>query len=174
MLTLLGVVPTAVIGPSLGQPVHGGILALAPLVIGLPLLSAAVLLLLGRRADRWGHWLGVLVPLAGFVVGALELFQLMSRPADQRVLDLRLFDWIDTGTLHLQAGLRIDPLTPSRRSTPRTKVVLPAPSIPSSATTSGPRRADGRWTSHAPRRAPAASVASSSASARLAAPGISD
>jgi NADH-quinone oxidoreductase subunit L len=111
MLTLLGAVPTAVIGPSHGIPVHGGVLALAPLVIGLPLLSAAVLLLLGRRADRWGHWLGVLVPLAGFVVSAMELFQLLGRPADQRVLDLRLFDWIDTGTLHLQAGLRIDPLS---------------------------------------------------------------
>ena len=29
------------------------------LLIAIPLASAAVLLLLGRRADRWGHWLGV-------------------------------------------------------------------------------------------------------------------
>ena len=30
------------------------------LLIAIPLASAAILLLLGRRADRWGHWLGVL------------------------------------------------------------------------------------------------------------------
>ncbi len=29
------------------------------LLIAAPLLSAAVLIGLGRRADRWGHWLGV-------------------------------------------------------------------------------------------------------------------
>ena len=29
------------------------------LLVAIPLASAAILLLLGRRADRWGHWLGV-------------------------------------------------------------------------------------------------------------------
>ena len=108
---LASAAPTAQIGPADVLPVHGGILALAPVLVGLPLLSAAVLLLLGRRADRWGHWLGVLAPAVGFVVAASELVNLTGRPADQRVLDLRLFDWIDAGTLHLSAGLRIDPLS---------------------------------------------------------------
>ena len=30
------------------------------LLVAIPLVSAAVLLVLGRRADRWGHVLGVL------------------------------------------------------------------------------------------------------------------
>ena len=38
------------------------------MLVGIPLLSAAVLLLLGRRADRWGHWLGVLVRRNAIVV----------------------------------------------------------------------------------------------------------
>ena len=29
------------------------------LLIAIPLASAAILLLLGKRADKWGHWLGV-------------------------------------------------------------------------------------------------------------------
>ncbi len=108
---LASTVPSAQIGPATVLPVHGGVLALAPALVGLPLLSAAILLLVGRRADRWGHWLGVLAPAVGFVVAASELVNLTGRPADQRVLDLRLFDWIDAGALHLSAGLRIDPLS---------------------------------------------------------------
>ena len=36
-----------------------GAASLAWLLFALPALGAAVLLLAGRRADRWGHWLGV-------------------------------------------------------------------------------------------------------------------
>ena len=109
--TVPGALPTASIGPAPGLPVSGGVLLLAPLLIGLPLASAGVLLLLGRRADRWGHWFGVLVSAAAFVVGALATLALLDRPSADRVLDVRLFSWIDTGALHLQAGLRIDPLS---------------------------------------------------------------
>ena len=45
-----------------------GIQSAAWLLIALPLLSAAVLLLLGRRADKWGHLLGALVPVVLFVL----------------------------------------------------------------------------------------------------------
>lgn len=85
--------------------------SLAPLLVAVPLASAAVLLLLGRAADRWGHWLGVLASTASFVVGALLLFELLGRPADDRVVDVHLFDWISAGGLDLAAGLRVDPLS---------------------------------------------------------------
>lgn len=85
--------------------------SLAPLLVAVPLASAAVLLLLGRRADRWGHWLGVLASTAAFVVGALLLIDLLGRPASDRVVDVHLFDWISAGQFDLSAGLRVDPLS---------------------------------------------------------------
>ncbi|MGN8247271.1 NADH-quinone oxidoreductase subunit L [Cellulomonas soli] len=88
-----------------------GLVSLAPWLVGLPLLSAAVLLLLGRRADRWGHWLGVAASSAAFVLGAALLLDLLGRPADARILDVDLGTWIDAGTFDLSAGVRIDPLS---------------------------------------------------------------
>lgn len=85
--------------------------SIAPLLVAVPLASAAVLLLLGRRSDRWGHWLGVLASTAAFVVGALLLIDLLGRPADDRVLAVHLFDWIQVGGFDLAAGLRVDPLS---------------------------------------------------------------
>lgn len=85
--------------------------SVAALLVAVPLASAALLLLLGRRSDRWGHWLGVLASTAAFAVGAYLLTQLLSRPADDRVLDLHLFDWIQVGRFDLAAGLRVDPLS---------------------------------------------------------------
>jgi NADH-quinone oxidoreductase subunit L len=85
--------------------------SLAPLLVAIPLASAAILLLLGRVSDRWGHWLGVLASTAAFVVGAILLVELLGRPADDRVLGVHLFDWIQVGRFDLSAGLRVDPLS---------------------------------------------------------------
>lgn len=84
---------------------------LAPLLVAVPLASAAVLLLLGRRSDRWGHWLGLLASAAAFVVGALLLVELLGRPADDRSIQVHLFDWISAGRFDLSAGLLVDPLS---------------------------------------------------------------
>ena len=43
-----------------------GISTLTWLVIALPLAGAAILLLGGRRTDRWGHLLGVATVLGSF------------------------------------------------------------------------------------------------------------
>ena len=54
-----------------------GVLSLGWLVIAAPLFGAAVLLLGGRRTDKWGHLLGVGMPALSFLVGAwLVLFLL--------------------------------------------------------------------------------------------------
>ncbi|MDM7832208.1 NADH-quinone oxidoreductase subunit L [Cellulomonas sp. MW9] len=98
-------------GPAAAEPVSAGIYAVAPLLVGLPLGSAALLLLLGRRSDRWGHWLGVLASAAAFVVGLLTFLAMLDRDASNRVLDVRVGDWIDAGAFHLSAGMRLDPLS---------------------------------------------------------------
>jgi NADH-quinone oxidoreductase subunit L len=114
LISLAGPLPstlgTETLAPA-GETVSGGIFAVAPLLVGIPLASAAILLLLGRRSDRWGHWVGVLASAAAFVVGLLTFLRVLERPAESRVLDVRLGTWIDAGALHVDAGMRLDPLS---------------------------------------------------------------
>ncbi|GLY13274.1 NADH-quinone oxidoreductase subunit L [Kineosporia rhizophila] len=81
------------------------------LLIALPALGAAVLLLGGRRLDRWGHWLGVLMSWAAFVWGALLFFDLLGRDGEERAVQVHLFEWIHAGAFQLDAGLLVDPLS---------------------------------------------------------------
>jgi len=85
--------------------------ALAPWLVGIPLLSAAVLLLTGRKSDRWGHWLGVLAPLASLAIGVVLLLNMLGVSADQRSANVSLGQWINAGAFRLDAGFRIDPLS---------------------------------------------------------------
>ncbi|HYY10943.1 MAG TPA: NADH-quinone oxidoreductase subunit L, partial [Kineosporiaceae bacterium] len=81
------------------------------LLVALPALGAAVLLLGGRRTDRWGHWLAVALSWAAFVWGTLLCLNLLGLPAEQRARDLHLFSWVPAGTFKLDAGLLLDPLS---------------------------------------------------------------
>jgi len=81
------------------------------LLVAIPLVSAGILLLAGKRSNRWGHWFGVGASAASFVLGALILVSLLQAPAAERVVELHLFDWISAGQLSLAAGLRLDPLS---------------------------------------------------------------
>lgn len=91
----------------------GGAFAVAWLLVAFPLVGAVTLLLLGRRADAWGHWLGVLASAGAFVVGAVLFVAMLGLPAEERVVDLHLVDWLPVGALQVAAGLRIDPLSMS-------------------------------------------------------------
>src|ERR671917_1049042 len=83
-----------------------GLITSSWLLIALPLAGAAVLLLGGRRTDRWGHLLGTGTVVAAFVLGLLCTLQL-----DGRRLDVDLFTFVATGSLDVQAGLLFDPLS---------------------------------------------------------------
>ncbi|WP_127784934.1 NADH-quinone oxidoreductase subunit L [Rhodococcus sp. X156] len=78
------------------------------LLVALPALGAVVLLLGGRRTDRWGHWLGCATVLAALGYGA-ALFA--ERDAGSPVTDVTLFDWMSVGSYQLSFGMRIDPLS---------------------------------------------------------------
>src|SRR5665648_441795 len=88
-----------------------GVFGLAWLLVALPLVGAAVLLLVGRRGDRWGHWLGVAAPAASFLVALVLWITMLGLPADERVKGLGLGTWIRAGSFSVDAGLRIDPLS---------------------------------------------------------------
>ncbi|AEV81353.1 NADH:ubiquinone oxidoreductase subunit L [Actinoplanes sp. SE50] len=87
-----------------------GVLSGIWLLVAIPLVSSAILLLLGRRADRWGHWLGVLAVAASFVLGLIFFIKLGGLAAEQRSAELSLFDFIDVGSLKVDFGLLFDPL----------------------------------------------------------------
>jgi NADH-quinone oxidoreductase subunit L len=81
------------------------------LLIALPALGALVLFLAGRRADRWGHWVGVGTVVAAFLVGLAVLVDTIGLPAEERTRELSIYDWISVAGLNVDFGLRVDPLS---------------------------------------------------------------
>src|SRR3954470_8373917 len=89
-----------------------GVFSLMFLLVLLPSLSAAVLLLGGRRTNAWGHLLGCATPIAAFVLAVAEFFAMIGRDGGQsRQIDQHLFTWIPVGTFHVDANLLLDPLS---------------------------------------------------------------
>jgi NADH-quinone oxidoreductase subunit L len=88
-----------------------GVFTLTVLLILIPLISSAVLLLVGKRGDKWAHLLGVGAPVASFVIALVEFFALLGRNADDRSLNQHLYSWIPVEGFHVDAGLLLDPLS---------------------------------------------------------------
>jgi NADH-quinone oxidoreductase subunit L len=81
------------------------------LLIALPLAGAAVLLLLGRRADRWGHWLGTATIGAAAVLAITFFIRLISLPGEERAIGQQLYEWVFAGQFSVDAALLLDPLS---------------------------------------------------------------
>jgi len=88
-----------------------GVQHAAWLILAFPVLGSAVLLLGGRRTDRWGHLLGVAAPLAAFGYGLACFAALLGYPAAQRSRDLHMFSWIAVARFRVDVGLLQDPLS---------------------------------------------------------------
>ena len=88
-----------------------GLASLAWLLLALPAFGAAVLLLAGKRADKWGHLLGCATIIAAFAYGVALFFTTLGQGPEERTSELHLFDWIPVGALNVEFGLRIDPLS---------------------------------------------------------------
>ena len=86
-----------------------GALKLSWLLLAFPLFGAAVLLVGGRRTDRWGHLLGVLMPLAAFVYGLIAFFDLLR--ATHRSQDVHVYSWIAVGGFQVPLNLLVDQLS---------------------------------------------------------------
>jgi NADH-quinone oxidoreductase subunit L len=88
-----------------------GVLSLTWLLVALPLFGAAVLLLGGRRTDRFGHLLGTGMPALAFVLGVVQFVELLGRDAEERSVGTQLFTWISVGDFKVDVGLLLDPLS---------------------------------------------------------------
>ena len=80
-------------------------------LIALPLLSSGLLLLLGKRANKWGHLLATAVSASAFAIGTVEFFAMQSRDVLDRPVTQKIFTWISVGNFHVDASLLLDQLS---------------------------------------------------------------
>jgi NADH-quinone oxidoreductase subunit L len=88
-----------------------GLFSVSWLLIAIPGVVALFLLAAGKITNAWGHLVGVLAPVASFVLALLLFIQLLGRGSQHRSVNLNLYDWIDSGRWHITAGLQIDQLS---------------------------------------------------------------
>ena len=98
--------------PAAAAPASAaGAASLAPLMVLVPLVSAGLLLLLGRAADSWGHWLATAASWASFGIGAAVAAQMLGSDPSSRRSSQTLFTWIPAGDFTVDFGLLVDPLS---------------------------------------------------------------
>jgi NADH-quinone oxidoreductase subunit L len=81
------------------------------LLVALPTTGAMILLVGGRRTDRWGHLLGCTAAVSSFGVGLALLAGMLGRPGGNRVIGRTFFSWVPVGGLHVDFGLQLDQLS---------------------------------------------------------------
>lgn len=88
-----------------------GVFAYIWLLIALPLAGAAILLVGGRRLNRWGHLLGVATVIASAALAIMMLLAMMGRSAEERSIQQTLFPWISVGGLDVDVAFQLDQLS---------------------------------------------------------------
>src|SRR6476660_3301002 len=86
-----------------------GLQSIAWLLVVVPAVSAAILLLGGKYVNRWGHWLGALVPAALFVYSVALFFSVKAESNHE--VSLQLYKWIPVGSFQINVGFLINPLS---------------------------------------------------------------
>jgi NADH-quinone oxidoreductase subunit L len=88
-----------------------GVFSVLWLLVVIPLVSGLLLLVLGRRADPWGHLLGCASVLASFVLGLISFIALGGLSASQRSAEQHVVTFFEVGNLKVDFGLLFDPLS---------------------------------------------------------------
>src|SRR6476469_4173040 len=86
-----------------------GALSALWLLIVLPMVGSAILLLGGRRTNRWGPYLACAMTGSAFVYGLIAFFALKGQT--DRSVALHLYSWIPVNGFNVDAGLLFDPLS---------------------------------------------------------------
>ncbi len=85
--------------------------SLIPLLVAAPLAGAALLLLGGRRLDRFGHWLGTAFAALSFGFGLALFASMLGRDTEQRPVGVHLYSWIPVNGFQADVGFRLDQLS---------------------------------------------------------------
>ena len=83
------------------------------MLIALPALGAAILLLGGKRTNKFGPALATGLSWASFAVGAVIFVTMLGLGAEERAAHAELWNWIPAGQFQLSAGLLVDQLSMS-------------------------------------------------------------
>ncbi|MCW2495650.1 NADH-quinone oxidoreductase subunit L [Jatrophihabitans sp.] len=97
--------------PAVGSAPTDGAFSLLWLVIALPALGAAVLLLGGKRTDKWGHLLATAAVIGSFVISLILFFSLTGRDSGDRQVTQHLWNWFTTGSYSVNFDLLYDQLS---------------------------------------------------------------
>src|SRR5579859_3935207 len=98
--------------PSTYAPVAAtGVFTLTAWVVALPMIGAAILLLGGKRTNRWGHLLGCAAAIASFVLGAVLFFSLLGKSGGARSYDQHVYTWVPVPGFSADAGFHLDQLS---------------------------------------------------------------
>ncbi len=77
-----------------------------------PLLGFVTLMFAGRRlGEPVAGWLATAAMGSSFVAALVVFIGLVGLDGDQRIVEVRLFDWVVSGDLHVDFGLLADPLS---------------------------------------------------------------
>ena len=88
-----------------------GVFSYLWLLLALPLLGATVLLLGGRRTNRWGPYFAVLMVVGAAVYAIILLLGLLGRSADDRAVGQTHFEWVFVGGFTAPVALQLDQLS---------------------------------------------------------------
>jgi NADH-quinone oxidoreductase subunit L len=88
-----------------------GVFNLLWLVIALPALGAAVLMIGGRRTDRFGHLVGTVTVGISFVISVVLFIALVGRDGQDRSVHQHVWTWFTTGSYKVEIGLLYDQLS---------------------------------------------------------------
>ena len=83
----------------------------APYVIALPLASALLLMVLGKRIGKAAGILASATIGASFLLGLGMFADILGRHAEERSVSVTVFDWIQVGAFEAPAQLLVDPLS---------------------------------------------------------------
>ena len=109
MTTLTGTADAHALAATFTTVPAAGALRLSWLLLVFPLVGATVLLVGGRRTNRWGHLFGVAMPVAAFVYGVIAFFSLLGDT--NRSQDVHLYSWIPVAGLQVNVNLLVDQLS---------------------------------------------------------------
>jgi NADH-quinone oxidoreductase subunit L len=109
MTTLTGTADAHALAATFTTVPAAGALRLSWLLLVFPLVGATVLLVGGRRTNRWGHLFGVAMPVAAFVYGVIAFFSLLGDT--NRSQDVHLYSWIPVADFQVNVNLLVDQLS---------------------------------------------------------------
>ena len=109
MTTLTGTADAHALAATFTTVPAAGALRLSWLLLVFPLVGATVLLVGGRRTNRWGHLFGVAMPVAAFVYAVIAFFTLLGDT--NRSQDVHLYSWIPVADFQVNVNLLVDQLS---------------------------------------------------------------